>query len=112
MVPVHAAHFGDARTTDVVSCAYPPQPGVTEGAIGEVYVNVQRAMEEGALRPSGPASELALYVAHGLDHLSGATDDTTARKRTMLAREKAWIRDFPVASLLALPPPDEPGKSR
>ena len=84
----------------MVSCAYAPQPGVTEGWIGEVYVNVQRAMEEGGQRPGGPAAELALYVAHGLDHLSGATDDTEARRRTMLRREEAWIRDFPVNGLM------------
>lgn len=100
MIPIHAAHFGDHRTTDVVSCAYAPQPGVTEGWIGEVYVNVQRAMEEGEQRQGGPAAEFALYVAHGLDHLSGATDDTEARRRTMLRREEAWIRDFPVNDLL------------
>ncbi len=84
----------------MVSCAYPPLPGVTDGWLGELHVNVQRAVEEGASRRRGVAGELALYVAHGLDHLSGARDDTDTLRRKMLRRENNWIRDFPVEELI------------
>jgi rRNA maturation RNase YbeY len=81
--------FGKDLVTDVISFAY---PAAEEGGgdSGEIIVNVAQALEEGRLRKS-PDDELALYIAHGCDHLAGALDDTPARKRAMLRRENAWV---------------------
>ncbi len=88
--PVQRACFGSAEPTDVISFAYPPLPGES-GWHGEVLVNVERAAREGARRVS-VCDELALYVAHGCDHLAGADDDTPARRRAMRDRERRWLR--------------------
>jgi ssRNA-specific RNase YbeY (16S rRNA maturation enzyme) len=36
-------------------------------------------------------AELALYIAHGFDHLSGADDDTPARRAAMRRTEMRWL---------------------
>jgi rRNA maturation RNase YbeY len=88
---VHGDYLGSAKPTDVISFAYPPAPGEDEGHTGEVVVNVQRAVEAGA-RYQGSGYELALYLAHGCHHLSGADDDTPERRRRMRQTEQRWLR--------------------
>lgn len=82
--------FGVRRQTDVISLAYEAVPGI-QPATAELVVNAERALQEGARHPGGAARELALYVAHGLDHLSGRDDDTPARRRSMRRRETRWL---------------------
>lgn len=83
--------FGKDRVTDVISFRHPAFPGEATGDEGELVINLEQAMQEGSLR-DGPDRELALYLAHGCDHLAGAEDDTPARKRAMLRREREWVR--------------------
>jgi len=83
-------YFGVRRQTDVLAQAYGAVPGAAE-ASAELILNAERAGEEGRHRPGGPSRELALYLAHGLDHLAGHEDDTPARGRAMRRRETAWL---------------------
>ena len=85
-----AACFGRREQTDVVAQAYEGIPGVVP-ASAEIVVNAERARQEGEGREGGAARELALYIAHGLDHLAGHTDDTPARRRAMRQRELRWL---------------------
>lgn len=80
--------FGKDRVTDVISFPYPDE------GFGEVMVNLTQAKEEGAHRQS-PDHELALYIAHGCHHLSGATDETPEKKAAMLELEEEWVRNSP-----------------
>jgi len=89
------ACFGVRQQTDVVSQDYAAIPGLAE-ASAELVLNAERARTEGSRRPGGPAHELALYLAHGLDHLAGHDDDTPARRHTMRRRETAWLDADPV----------------
>lgn len=90
--------FGKDTVTDVISFAYPDE-GFGTGDTGEVIVNVRQALEEGRLRAS-PDTELALYIAHGCHHLTGAEDDTPARKQAMLRLERAWVHRATEKNLL------------
>jgi rRNA maturation RNase YbeY len=97
MSRMHARCLGEAAPTDVISLAYDPIPG--EGAAGgaEIVVNAETAFREGlARRATGggrwdACSEFALYVAHGMDHLSGFTDSTPGERSRMRRRELAWL---------------------
>jgi rRNA maturation RNase YbeY len=82
--------FGKDTVTDVISFAY-HDSGCETGDTGEIIVNVAQAQGEGVLRTS-PDHELALYIAHGCHHLTGAEDDTPERKRAMLRLESAWVK--------------------
>ena len=91
-----AGCFGVHRQTDVVAQSYAAVPGVCP-ATAELVLNAERARAEGRRRPGGPARELALYLAHGLDHLAGSDDDTPPRRRAMRRRETAWLDADPAA---------------
>jgi len=96
IAPFNQAVMGHTGATDVLTQRYEPVPGEPPGLIGEIVVNVEQAWRTGArlarARPSwSPAHELALYLAHGLDHLSGAADATPAGRDRMRRRELRWL---------------------
>lgn len=96
IAPLNSRYFGRFAPTDVISFAYPPSPE-RHAFFGELIVNVERAA---ACSPD-LARELALYLAHGCDHLAGASDRTPAQRRRMLRRERAWLRQADQENLLA-----------
>ena len=96
---INAGVFGRDSVTDVITCSYDPVPGVEPDAEAELVVNVQRAVARA--RPGWPASrELALYIAHGCDHLTGADDATPDAAARMRRRELRWLREADARGLL------------
>ena len=92
---VHEAINGAQGPTDVITQRYDAMPGEADGVYGELYVNVDQAVRAAPKRRSwSPAKELLLYVAHGMDHLSGADDLTPADYDRMRRRELAWLREL------------------
>lgn len=92
-------YFGKDRPTDVISFRYDPIPGEDGGLSGDLLVNVDRAVQEGDARGS-VNRELALYIAHGFDHLSGADDDTPENRNMMRDTENAWLRSAETENLI------------
>lgn len=91
----HRAVMNVTGATDVITQRYDAMPGEEPGVYGELYVNVQRAVSYAASRKKGNAAkELLLYVAHGMDHLSGADDYTDSERRRMRRRELGWIKSL------------------
>ena len=94
IVPLNQAFLAKAEVTDVISFQYEPVPGDGDLRCGDIVVNVEQALRRG--RPSRsmakPSRELALYIAHGCDHLTGGTDDDPAGVRRMRRRELRWLR--------------------
>lgn len=88
---MNASVFGRPRPTDVITVSYDPLPGRTAPARAEIFVNAQRALAIGRREPR-VARELALYLAHGLQHLAGASDRTPALRARMRRRERTWLR--------------------
>ena len=91
IVPANLKYFGKDRPTDVISFRYDPVPG-EKGFSGDLIINVDRALQVGP-QQNGEDHELALYIAHGFDHLSGAEDDTPEKKKAMLDTETAWLKE-------------------
>lgn len=93
-------YFGKDRPTDVISFRYDPIPGEEDELSGDLIINVDRAVQEGTER--GDVNyELALYIAHGFDHLTGAEDDTPEKHKKMRATETAWLRKAAKKELLS-----------
>lgn len=90
---INRAHLGHDYATDVISFNFDPIPGdsATETS-GEIVINVELACRLGTAY-RGAAHELALYLAHGCDHLSGADDDTPQRRQQMRRRELRWLQE-------------------
>ena len=92
---VHLAINGADGATDVVTQRYDPLPGEASGVYGELYVNCDQAVRVAPKRRGwSAAKELLLYVAHGMDHLSGADDLEPSDYRRMRRRELAWLKDW------------------
>jgi rRNA maturation RNase YbeY len=91
MAPANTSFFGTSYATDVISAHYEPMPGET-GWTGEILVNAERALVEGSRRGS-VAHELALYIAHGCQHLGGAADSTPMLRARMRRTELRWLRE-------------------
>ena len=92
---VHEAINGAAGATDVITQRYDTMPGEAEGVYGELYVNVDQALRVAPKRRNwSPAKELLLYVAHGIDHLSGADDLNPRDYDRMRRRELSWLKEL------------------
>jgi len=96
---LNAAHLGHRYSTDVLSFRYDPMPGEDAQYVGEVVINVAMAARKGMRAGWSPEREVALYIAHGCDHLSGATDEDVAQRRRMRRRELRWLRGASDAGL-------------
>ena len=89
---VHAAINGAKGPTDVITQRYDAMPGEADGIYGELYVNVDQALRAAPKRRGwSTAKELLLYVAHGMDHLSGADDLKPRDYDRMRRRELRWL---------------------
>lgn len=98
--PLKQRYWKQNVTTDVITFTYDAPPPAPAGArIGDLIVNVQQAVEVGP-RLGGEIHELALYLAHGLDHLTGADDADPSQRLAMRRRELAWLRRACAAGLL------------
>lgn len=92
----HRAIMGIAGATDVITQAYDAIPPEPPGLFGELFVNTDQARcAAPARRGWTKEKELLLYLAHGMDHLSGADDQTPRQYAQMRRRELAWIRALP-----------------
>lgn len=97
---VHKAINGVEGPTDVITQRYDAMPGEEEGVYGELYVNVAQAIRVAPKREGWSAKkELLLYVAHGMDHLSGADDLEEKDYNTMRKRELTWLKKLSIFTL-------------
>lgn len=92
---MHRAIMGIEGATDVITQAYDAIPPEEPGLFGELFVNVDQARRAAPNRRNWSiAKELLLYIAHGMDHLSGADDHSPRDYNTMRRRELGWLRSF------------------
>jgi rRNA maturation RNase YbeY len=92
---LHRAIMGVAGATDVITQAYDAVPPEEPGLYGELFVNTDQALRAAPKRKGwSPAKELLLYVAHGMDHLSGADDCAESDYNRMRRRELKWLNSL------------------
>ena len=100
IAPINAAILAHAGATDVITQRYEAIPGEPAGLVGELFVNVERAVRAAPRRAGWSRDrELALYLAHGFDHLTGADDGTPAERARMRRRELGWLSRLPLTPL-------------
>lgn len=89
----HEAIMGVTGATDVITQGYEAIPPEPEGVYGELYVNADMAARAAPSRRGWSATkEFLLYVAHGMDHLSGADDHSPEDYAKMRRRELRWLK--------------------
>ncbi len=92
---LHQVIMGVTGATDVITQAYDAVPPEAPGLYGELFVNTDQALRCAPRRKGwSPAKELLLYIAHGMDHLSGADDCAEADYNRMRRRELKWLNSL------------------
>ncbi len=89
---LHADHFADPTPTDVMT--FPdggPDPATGRLHLGDLAVGVGVARREAAARGRDAGDELTLYILHGLLHLLGYDDVTSAKRRRMWAAQRRLL---------------------
>ena len=99
IIPINRATFGKDEPTDVISLTYHGMPGEPSASSGEIFINAEQARAVGRTA-QGTIRELALYIAHGLHHLAGASDRTPTLRKAMLNEENVWLSKAARAGLL------------
>ena len=79
------------ETTDVLSF---PMDSVGECFQGEIVANAEMAMRVASRFDWTSASELMLYVVHGILHLAGYDDQTIEARNQMRKKEREYLAHF------------------
>jgi len=82
MASLHREFMHQTGPTDVLTFQH-----------GEIFISVETAKKHARAFGNSLASELCLYIAHGLLHLHGFDDRTQAATRKMKAMQKKILRD-------------------
>jgi probable rRNA maturation factor len=82
MASLHREFMHQTGPTDVLTFQY-----------GEIFISVETAKKHARAFGNSLASEICLYIAHGLLHLHGFDDRTQAATRKMKAMQKKILRD-------------------
>ena len=84
MAELNLRYHHVAGPTDILTFDY------GEGQ-GELIISVDHAVSQARRYRTTPARELALYVVHGILHLSGYDDRTPAERQRMRAAERRLL---------------------
>ena len=84
MAELNREHLRHRGPTDILTFDY-------GDGTGELVISLDTAAREAAARGLPLRREVALYVAHGLLHLTGLDDRTPAQRRAMRRAERALL---------------------
>lgn len=78
---LHSEFMGDPSATDVITFHH-----------GEIVISAETARREALARGMDPSEELARYAVHGLLHLAGWSDATSAEAAAMRRCQEKILR--------------------
>ena len=91
---LHERFFNDPSATDVIT--FPSgEPAAPEGAhLGDVVVSVETAAQQAIDAGHSTSREIAFLALHGLLHLCGYDDATSADREAMLNRQSELLDEW------------------
>ena len=100
MSKLHDEFFGDPETTDVIT--FPLELDSSgRASSGELYICVPTARRQAKIHAVEVRDELLLYVIHGVLHLDGHDDTTTAGYKRMHKIEDEILMRLGVGAVFA-----------
>lgn len=100
MAKLHDEFFGDPTTTDVIT--FPLEVDKAgRASSGELYICVPVARRQAKIHGVEVRHELLLYVLHGILHLDGHDDTTTAGYKRMHKIEDEVLTQLGVGAVFA-----------
>jgi len=89
--------FSKDKPTDVIAF---PLEDVEDDIWGEVYISVDRAVDQAKFYSVSPAEEIARLIIHGVLHLHDYDDLAEKESRMMSEREDFYLKKIKSAKLL------------
>lgn len=89
-------HLGHDTWTDVMAFDYAPSP---KTILGDIYISIERIIDNAKLYKTKPQTELYIVMAHGLLHLLGYNDHTQEEIKIMRAKEQLYLHQLLLAPL-------------
>lgn len=96
LAQMHGEYCGDPAPTDVITFDGDPEMDFA----GEIFVSIDRALEEAPKHGNTFAEELTLYLIHGWLHLSGLDDIEETDREQMRAGEREVMAALRAAALI------------
>lgn len=93
LLKLNQAHLQHDTLTDIITFDLSESK---KNIVAEVYVSVERVMENAEIHKTTFASELQRVVFHGALHLCGYKDKTTKQLAEMRALEDKYLKMFHV----------------
>lgn len=78
--------------TDILSFDY----GMGKEINGEIYISIERVLENAAEFSVEFSKELRRVMIHGILHFMGFKDNTTLERKTMRLKEDEYLKRFPL----------------
>lgn len=102
MVHCHKVSFGKNNSTDVISFPWHAQclDKGNQTLLGDLIVGLDRAWYQAPVYGNPFHGEVALYVIHGVLHLIGYDDTTSAKKHVMFAKQSALFETLQKKKLI------------
>lgn len=95
MTRINHQFLGHAGSTDVITFDHrDPDSADTAAIHGELFICVHEAVAQAAIHRTHWTDEIVRYFIHGVLHLLGHDDRTTADRRVMKRHENRWMRSI------------------
>ncbi len=81
--------------TDIITFDLSPQsPKIKTHIEADIYISIDRVLENATLHQSTYLDELHRVIMHGALHLIGYKDKTTKEKHQMRSKEEEWLERY------------------
>jgi probable rRNA maturation factor len=91
---LHESFMGIPDPTDVITFPSGDEASPDAAYLGDIAVSFETAAQQAGDAGHSTAREIAFLVVHGLLHLAGYDDQTSAEREAMIGRQEALISEF------------------
>lgn len=92
LLKMNKQHLDHDTYTDIITFGYSPK--TSKEITGDIFISIDRVKENALTYQTTFQNELKRVMAHGLLHLCGYKDKTTANKMNMKKKEDASVALF------------------
>lgn len=89
---MNVKHLDHNTYTDVITFSYSTPQIVS----GEIFISVDRAVENATMLNISPGDEVLRYAVHGILHLCGLNDHSKVEREAMRMQEDLYLKKYNV----------------
>ena len=88
LLSINKAHLNHDFYTDIITFSFNKEKEIS----GDLFISVDRAMENSEINNETYLKETSRLVIHGLLHLCGYNDKTDTQRKTMRSKENQYLK--------------------